>query len=244
MTDYSASAARFAAETRGHEMTVLFDQGLYRHLRFASPDGSGYRFDLHTSPNRLMFTGAVGTYVFSVYPTEDMFALFRDSSVGDQPNFGYWKEKLAAWNEPAIQFSTELFDEHVAKELAQAEEFFPGVTEAWGEHTEGVLCDYSTDSEESAREAMAAFEYLPRGQWGEAWRFLAPYTSAWKLDDYDWRYLWACHAALWGIQQYDAETGRTPVPQHYDKVPDPLDGCHWCACGNRWPCKGDGAVTA
>ncbi|MBL3664441.1 hypothetical protein JL475_00075 [Streptomyces sp. M2CJ-2] len=24
---------------------------------------------------------------------------------------------------------------------------------------------------------------------------------------------------------------------HYDKVPDPADGCHWCACGNRWPCK-------
>jgi hypothetical protein len=25
-----------------------------------------------------------------------------------------------------------------------------------------------------------------------------------------------------------------PVPQHYDKTPDPLDGCHWCACGKRW----------
>ena len=204
MSDYPEIAARFGAETRGHVLAVLFDQGLYRHLRFASPDGSGYRFDLHTSPNRLMFHGAVGTYVFSVWPTEDMFALFRDSSVGDQPNFGYWHQKLAAWSEAAIQFSTDRFDEHVAKELAQAEEHFPGVTEAWAEHTEGVLCDYSTDSEESAREAMAAFEYLPNSQWGEAWRFRAPYTSAWKLDDYDWRYLWACHAALWGIQQYDA----------------------------------------
>jgi hypothetical protein len=35
-----------------------------------------------------------------------------------------------------------------------------------------------------------------------------------------------------------------PVQQHYDKVPDPLDGCHWCACGNRWPCKDAPAVTA
>jgi hypothetical protein len=25
--------------------------------------------------------------------------------------------------------------------------------------------------------------------------------------------------------------------RHYDKVSDPADGCHWCACGNRWPCK-------
>ncbi|GHD70515.1 hypothetical protein GCM10010317_077940 [Streptomyces mirabilis] len=40
-----------------------------------------------------------------------------------------------------------------------------------------------------------------------------------------------------------SEGGQVAAPQHYDKVPDPADGCHWCACGNRWPCKGDGAVT-
>jgi len=199
MTDYPAVAARFAAETRGHEMTVLFEQGLYRHLRFASPDGSGYRFDLYTSPNRLMFHGEPGTYVFSVWPTEDMFQLFRESSVGGQPNFGYWNEKLAAWSEPAIQFSCDLFDEHVAKELAKAEEFFPGVAAAWDSFVEA---DYNTEYGEIAREALAAFEYLPEGQWGEAWRFR--YTSEWKLDDYDWRYLWACHAGLWGANQYCA----------------------------------------
>jgi hypothetical protein len=202
MTDYSASAARFARETRGHEMTVLHDDGLYRHLRFASPDGSGYRFDLITWPNRLTFHGQAGTYVFSVWPTEDMFQLFRESSVGDQPNFGYWNEKLVAWSEPAIQFSNELFDKQVAKELEKAEEFFPGVTAAWQAKTEGFLAEYSTECEETAREALAAFEYLPEGQWGEAWRFR--YTSGWQLDDYDWRYLWACHAGLWGANQYSA----------------------------------------
>ncbi|MFM9703655.1 hypothetical protein [Streptomyces galilaeus] len=44
---------------------------------------------------------------------------------------------------------------------------------------------------------------------------------------------------------FDAElSAAAPVPQHYDKVPDPADGCHWCACGNRWPCKDAQAVTA
>ncbi|MFP3986954.1 hypothetical protein U9R90_05505 [Streptomyces sp. E11-3] len=199
MSDYPEIAARFARDTAGHAMTVLFEQGLYRHLRFEATDGRGYRFDLHTSPNRLMFHGEVGTYVFSVWPTADLFKVFSESSVSDRPNFGYWNEKLVAWSEPAIQFSTERFDEHVAKELAQAEEHFPGVTAAWCEHTEGFMAAYSTDSKETAREALAAFEYLPDGQWGEAWRFLAPYTSEWQLDDYDWRYLWACHAIVWGI---------------------------------------------
>lgn len=44
---------------------------------------------------------------------------------------------------------------------------------------------------------------------------------------------------------HDAElSAAAPVQQHYDKVPDPLDGCHWCACGNRWPCKNAAEVAA
>ncbi|MEU9444602.1 hypothetical protein AB0D42_27725 [Streptomyces sp. NPDC048304] len=43
---------------------------------------------------------------------------------------------------------------------------------------------------------------------------------------------------------FDAERSAAAVaPQHYDKVPDPADGCHWCACGNRWPCKHAKAVA-
>lgn len=41
-----------------------------------------------------------------------------------------------------------------------------------------------------------------------------------------------------------AEGGQGAAPQHFDKVPDPQDGCHWCACGNRWPCKDAGEVAA
>ena len=199
MNDYPESAARFARETSGHTMTVLFEQGLYRHLRFESADGSGYRFDLHTSPNRLMFHGEVGTYIFSVWPTADLFRVFSESSIGDRPNFGYWNEKLVAWSEPAIQFSCDLFDKRVAEELTKAEEFFPGVAAAWKSFVEA---EYNTEFEEIAREALAAFEYLPEGQWGEAWRFR--YTHEWALDGYDWRYLWACPAALFGIAQHDA----------------------------------------
>jgi hypothetical protein len=54
------------------------------------------------------------------------------------------------------------------------------------------------------------------------------------LDPDDWTH---------GGWTEDAEAGQAPESQHYDKVPDPADGCHWCACGNRWPCK-HAAVTA
>jgi hypothetical protein len=45
------------------------------------------------------------------------------------------------------------------------------------------------------------------------------------------------------VRPRTTETPVAPASQHFDKVPDPLDGCHWCACGNRWPCK-HAAVTA
>jgi hypothetical protein len=204
MTYYPEIAAQFKRDTANHQMTVLFEQGLYRHLRFESPDGSGYRFDLHTSPNRLMFHGEPGTYVFSVWPTADLFKVFSESSVGDRPNFGYWREKLAAWCEAPIQFSNELFDAQVAHELAEAESDWPGVTADWKEKTEGFLAVYDTSNEQGARYATYDFSYLhgDADPWEQQFKFSD--CARWVLDDYDWRYLWACHAALFGIAQYDA----------------------------------------
>jgi hypothetical protein len=45
-------------------------------------------------------------------------------------------------------------------------------------------------------------------------------------------------------QQLRTELAEGSEVQHYDKVPDPLDGCHWCACGNRWPCRDAGQAVS
>jgi hypothetical protein len=213
-TDYRTPAekdiaARFPAAVAKHELTILHDDGLYRHLHFAAPDGSGYRFDLITWPNKLVFTGEVGTYVFSVWPTVDMFNLFRESSVGDQPNFGYWHEKLRARDEDAVQFSDALFDKQVARELAEGEENWPGVTEAWTAKTEGFLAEYSTDGEQAARYAAHDFSFLPEDSDSPDAPFAFSDNNRWELNDWDWRYLWACYGALWGIAQYDAAKATT-----------------------------------
>lgn len=70
----------------------------------------------------------------------------------------------------------------------------------------------------------------------------------WHTDTADWTFVAVRNINHWN-HEYDgvqapAGTGEAPEPQHYDKVPDPLDGCHWCACGNRWPCKNAAAVTS
>ena len=63
------------------------------------------------------------------------------------------------------------------------------------------------------------------------------HTTRWRVTDltsFNWGGGWT----------EVTEPGQAPVLEHYDKVPDPADGCHWCACGNRWPCKDATAVTA
>ncbi|MCX4543831.1 hypothetical protein [Streptomyces sp. NBC_01565] len=55
MSEYPKIAARFARETAGHEMTVLHEDGLYRHLRFATPKGY-YAFDLVAWKHKLVIT--------------------------------------------------------------------------------------------------------------------------------------------------------------------------------------------
>lgn len=201
MTEYTQIAKRFARDTAGHQMAVLHEDGLYRHLKFTDPEGSFYRFDLVTWPHNLMLRGDGFSFAFSVYPTEDMFDLFRRSASGGI-NPGYWQEKVTAGRGEVEGYSEEFFKQQVAEELKTAEEFYPGVTAAWQAKAEGFHAEYNTEYEETAREALADFEYLPDGQFGEAWSFR--YTDEWRLSDFSWEFLLACHAIVWGIGQYDA----------------------------------------
>ena len=202
MSDYSEIAARFAGDTARHQMTVLHDDGLYRHLFFRPSAHSFYWFELISTPGQLVFSGDGESFVFR--RTTDMFEFFRsgvwrDGSLHINP--GYWAEKLASDRDSVMTYSQKLFNEQVAEELKQAEEFYPGVTAAWQEHTDSVLALHSTEYEETAREALNDFEYLGSGQTGEAFRFQD--TWEWNFKDFDWWFLWACYGVVAGIRRYD-----------------------------------------
>lgn len=195
MTDYPEIAARFARDTATHQMTVLMDvNGLYRHLKFMSPDGSDlYRFDLITWPNHLVIRGDGPNFMFSVFPTADMFRLFRESSsVGINP--GYWQEKVLAGQ--VKDWSEQKFRAWVVEEAAAAEARYPGAVEAVGKqilHSD----EHSTEYRGTAEYAVASFDH---GDY--RLRFPDPWEES--FEDYSWEFLWACHAIVWGIAQYDA----------------------------------------
>jgi len=193
------SQERFADDTAEHQLAVLHDDGLYRHLRFQKPGtGIGW-FDLITWPGNLAIRGDCGTFTFA--RLDDMFEFFR----GNRINPGYWAEKTPGGTRSCKEYSQEKLNRRVAEELAEAEPERPGITAAWAEKVSGEWPgwpEYDTTYEHEARRALDEFRYLPDGSTEKPFEFWS--TCEWDLTDWRWEFLWCCYAIQWGIQQYDA----------------------------------------
>lgn len=85
--------AVFLADVAHHQLTVLRDDGLYRHLRFSKPGSNDMRFDVVTWPGFLAYSGDMGCFVFE--RLDDMLAFFRRPYTGPglTINERYWAEK-------------------------------------------------------------------------------------------------------------------------------------------------------
>jgi hypothetical protein len=232
VSEYPGIAERFARETRWHKMTVLHDDGLYRHLRCVRPKSGLYWFDIVTWPGSLAIRGDLNAaYVFS--RTTDMFEFFRARS-SDKINPHYWAEKLSEGRRSVQTYSSDLLrwnirqalrDEYadlLADLLAKtAKEYGIGVEHLWPEATKPChtqvrdymrklraalkenLFDpwsgYDVEYEDSALSGIDDFTFVS----DEGRKFEFDGWQEWEVRDWDWSFLWACHAVVWGIQQYD-----------------------------------------
>ncbi len=181
-------AEGFARDTAQHEMTVLHDDGLYRHLRFMNPDRSSHWFDIVTWPGTLAVRGDVDGYMFT--RARDMFEFFRFSSHQGGINPGYWSEKTEGGSRACKSYSEERAKALVLAEVRDLEMrplgLFLAIQREIFNHVH---------FEDEARDALEHFDH-------EGVRFRDVWE--WDLHDYDWSFLWACHAIVWGIAQYDA----------------------------------------
>lgn len=73
-----------------HALTVVCEDGLYRHWRCQAPGTYVYGFDVVTWPGYLCVCGDIGTWVFS--RVRDMLEFFESDHGGINPQ--YWAEKL------------------------------------------------------------------------------------------------------------------------------------------------------
>lgn len=196
-----AARERFERDTAAHEMTVIHDDGLYRHLRFAdrNPERAWcYWYDIVTWPGRLVICGDVGDYMFS--RLSDMFDFFGGK--GDRINPHYWGEKLRGLQhgrEGAMSYSEDVFRARVREWLrdtsedmddAEAAALAAAVERDVLDDPDGYLGD-----ESFARQRLADFSHDGH-DFKDTWE--------WDLREYDWSYLWCCWAIVRGIEQYRA----------------------------------------
>lgn len=159
--EYPQIAERFYRETQHHRLTILRDDGLYRHLRMMPPKdkSSCYWYDIVTWPGNLVFRGDGETFAFS--RIEDMFALFRSGWYRDKIHINptYWSEKLTSNRDCVMGYDEEKFQAYVADILQENEEQYPGLTAAWEDAIGDFTADYDISSEEGAWEALHNFSY-------------------------------------------------------------------------------------
>lgn len=205
---------QFLQDVAQHQMTVLMDNGLYRHLRFAKPDSGDMRFNIVTYPGFLVYSGDMGCYVFE--RSEDMFQFFRASTI----NPWYWAEKLQAMNGNRATGGHVLkYDIEAVRAMIQerAQEWLQEIPEADAEAREGLqqalqeLEGDLQDCETRDYDTLQEFEYIADTSDGPQ-RFV--FTDL-EWDNYrkmTFHYLWCCHALQWAIAQYDkAQEGREYV---------------------------------
>jgi hypothetical protein len=229
----TCTEARFLQDVAEHQMIIIRDDGVNRHIRFKRPDTSCYHFDLITWPGCLCYTGDMGTFVFS--RVRDMFEFFRQDREYNANrgralsiNLGYWGEKLIA------------VDANGANSGGKAKEFDP-------EKFARVINEYrvtwmrrgksdGTLDKERRRELWERVqeEVLDRVDDGEHYATTAAYEFSfnnepydyssrrpnWQFDDlfehdfteYTHTFVWCCYALAWSIQQYDDARIAEEVP--------------------------------
>jgi hypothetical protein len=183
---------QFLADVLGHEMQILKDDGLYRHLFVKNPHESTYWYEVITTPRMLTINGDMGTYTFSAYGREDMFVFFRNNP--GYVNEQYWTEKLVAYGNEPLQYSQDNFSDTIIGELRENMEW-EGEKLSYDEAKvilEPVL-QYAY-SEDDARDRLDDFEYKSFS-----------FSATWEYDfrDYRHNYLWCLHAIVWAIHKYD-----------------------------------------
>lgn len=210
----------FLKDVAEHQMIVLRDDGVYRHIRFKRPGTNCMYYDLITWPGYLCYTGDMGTYVFS--RITDMFEFFRADREYAQRrgqqlsiNKGYWAEKLQAVDSnrhkgSATEFATEKFkrviNEYRVQWMRDAFEDKSLTKEQRRELWEAVddeVMSYLDDGEHSVYTRANEFSWSA-GRYPENYPIYG-FDDLWEhnFEEYTHSFIWCCYALAWGIQQYD-----------------------------------------
>ncbi len=228
---------RFLADTASHELRIVVDDGVHRHLQFRRPGTYCYGFDIVTWPGHLAISGDMGTAVFS--RLHDMFEFFRakpgehEKAGGLFVNDGYWAEKCVANDGAKQEYSlrlfrdlvTLLFKEYVEErvdpdDLADPDTSTPEwVARLWQELELEVLND-SEDHDALINAISAMSDFKPSDSDYSDFRITDAWEYASSLQQYTFHFLWRLYAIARAVRAYDdAASAAAPTGLPSDIAP-------------------------
>lgn len=211
MNNPTITEEQFLHDVTTHEMHVLMESGVYRHIRFKRPNTSCMHFDLITYPGHLVYSGDMGCFVFQ--RLHDMFEFFRTDSKHLRKgetlyiNTGYWGEKLQAVNGGMHQAAaTELDEDRIKRVINEYRVQWlrewrhtldkDARRELWTAVDDEVL---SADDADAMLRAAYEFSYTMVGR-----KFWFDDFFEHNFSRPTHHFLWCCYAIAWGVKMYDA----------------------------------------
>lgn len=221
----------FAEDTADFALTVLHEEGEYRHLRFGKPGERWGSTDIHTWPHGLTTAGDMADgWMF-----ERGLGFF-----GGNVNLPYWHEKLT----PAGRRAAKEFDAHALREALAQEAVDLDVPE---EHRAALadalsqLADEITVENADTMAALAAvegftFECEDEDGLDLDVRISDPYEL--DVEDYTYHFVWACHVLATASAWLRHGDSRVIYPQPVPAAA-PATTHHLCdKCGYDQPATG------
>lgn len=192
---------KFMGEVKDHDLTIIYGNGLNRHITLSNKGSYNAHYDIVTWYNHLCIAGDYGTYVFS--RTDDMFDFFWNDKSFDELriNPGYWHAKMQADSrfEGAQKFSYKEFKRSVIWDFKS---FWDGTKnkdarkECW-EELESRVLNCGDENEQDCMRAACDFEY---GEYSM--------QDFWETDckKYTYQFIWCLYAIVYAIRRFKLET--------------------------------------
>lgn len=201
------SYEEFREDIKNHQLKIIHDDGLHRHLLVSEPGTGCYHYRVTTWPGYLSFSGDMGCFVFE--RTRDMFELFRRSI--ENINFGYLNEKLiaAGRNGDDLEYDREAF-ESVVKDYLDG--WLEGNQDADPEFIDEqkykveALLDQSSEYNDESHSRFLVHDFSP-DEGGVTFEDFQEHS----FTRYTHKFLWCCFAIVHAVHLYDSE--KTTVPQ-------------------------------
>ncbi|UJW28849.1 hypothetical protein L3Q67_26680 [Saccharothrix sp. AJ9571] len=221
---YAEAYAGFLRQTAEHELVVLRDNGVYRHLRLRKPGTRIWSWDVVTWPGHLVTCGDIADgYMFA--RKHDMIEFFHlpsgrcDTYSDGAPRLGfrYWAEKLCGDRSAEIkEYAPDVFLQHVhdtlhehqtlsEEAIAEIRQDDPAEADRVVQRRELLLdnAKLHAETEHEAREWLQQSEQLDVFGEDAGWE--------WDLKDYDIHFRYACYCIDLAVRLYHETEVRAQV---------------------------------